>query len=88
MSHSAAASLSPTQAPGRRRARGASVSAMAVDSRYRSAIARRHNRARPAPAYMEDQWPNWIVPSALVTVMTAISVYHADALLAAVLNLV
>ncbi len=88
MSHSAAASLSPIQTPGRRRGRGASVSTMAVDSRYRSAVARRQNRARPAPAYVEDQWPNWIVPSALVSVMTAISIYHADALLAAVLKLV
>lgn len=85
MSHATVASRSSF----RRRGRGASSSsAMAVDSRYRSAVVRRRPQALPVPDAEPEAWPNWLVPSALTAVMATISAYHFDALLAALRALI
>jgi len=84
MSHANAASLSPSS---RRRSRGASPS-MALDTRYSKSASRRQRHTRPVPVAEELVWPNWLIPSALITVMGSISAYHYDALISALRSVV
>ncbi len=61
---------------------------MAVDARYRNAVVRRPQRARPLQELEPDPWPNWLIPSALMAVMASMSAYHFDALLAALRSVI
>lgn len=80
MSQATAASVPPRS---RRIRRGKGPTG--TDTRYRHAVAR-----RPRPVYLDDigdgesaGWPGWLIPSSLIAVMSAISAYHFDALMAA-----
>jgi hypothetical protein len=69
-----------TSAQALRRRNATATPSMAIDAPYRHAVSRRRG---PAPGSEDYGWPQWFMPSALVTVMAAITLYHHQALLSA-----
>lgn len=69
----------------RRRTSASSRRNMAADSTYRR-VPRRTVRAGEMAEMSEQQtdWPNWIVPGAISSMMLAITLYHHGALLSLV----